>query len=933
MSMRKLTVAVITTTTALAVMVSILKFVHAATSAVTGMHCLAYLSTDKPIYRDGEKVYLRAVLLGADDHKPLADNQNAWGMLQVKGPKGEILFNSSAATEQSVAGMPWQVPADAAGGQYKAIISFPSSGYPPAERKFEVRAYRAPRLKGEIIFLRDGYGPGETVKASLHLDRAEGGVPAGAEVSATAIVDGKDAYTGKTTIDAAGNCAVEFPLPNQIDMPDGTLSLAITDGGVVEPISKTIPILVNSVEISLYPEGGDLIAGLENRVYLQSSLPSQKPADLVGSIFDSTGKQVATVRTEHEGRGRFSFTPMAGEHYALKISQPAGIAKTFPLPQVKPTGVIVRAEQDVFAKDQPVKLQVVSTTAGDFTISLGKHQTEVSSLTLTLQANQPQEISLTPPSQTDGVLIATVIDKAKSAPVAERLIFRDSGKSLHVSIKADKPSYCPADKATLTVTTTDDAGKPVPAVVGITVTDQSILRMIEKRDYAPRLNAMVMLEDDVRELADAEIYLDPTDPKAAIATDLLLGTQGWRRFATADAEKFIAAQGDTGRRALADLQPVVPQPEMFGVGGRGGGGVIRNRAVPAAAAAPRGQVNGAAQANAEKAADALQPKAEFALAATPAAALDKAKNMDMEEAQVDQLPKKMLSRRFGPTPIRIYAHDLAVSHRAAERSDFTETLYWCAGIKTDANGTATVSFTLNDSVTSFSASADAFTADGAIGQGETTLASVQPFYVEPKLPLEVTTGDVIRLPISIVNGTSDPMKTVTISTESGKGIEVSKLTAFSLPAGARQRQVLDVTIGSMPTASDFVIHAQAGVYHDDITRKLIAVPTGFPTEFSKGGLLAANASATQEIDVPDTLVAGSVVTTAMLYPTPMGNLTAALKRLMQEPNGCFEQTTSTNYPLVMADQYFLSHSGVRPRGHFSRTSDLLDKGLQPSDRI
>ena len=37
---------------------------------------------------------------------------------------------------------------------------------------------------------------------------------------------------------------------------------------------------------------------------------------------------------------------------------------------------------------------------------------------------------------------------------------------------------------------------------------------------------MVLLEDDVKELADADVYLDPNDPKAPVATDLLLGTQG-----------------------------------------------------------------------------------------------------------------------------------------------------------------------------------------------------------------------------------------------------------------------------------------------------------------------------------------------------------------------------------------------------------------------
>src|SRR5256884_2456467 len=70
-------------------------------------------------------------------------------------------------------------------------------------------------------------------------------------------------------------------------------------------------------------------------------------------------------------------------------------------------------------------------------------------------------------------------------------------------------------------------------MVGLTVTDSSVLEMIEKREQAPSLPVMVLLESEVQNLADAHVYLDESNPKAPLATDLLLGTQGWRRFATA----------------------------------------------------------------------------------------------------------------------------------------------------------------------------------------------------------------------------------------------------------------------------------------------------------------------------------------------------------------------------------------------------------------
>jgi hypothetical protein len=69
---------------------------------------------------------------------------------------------------------------------------------------------------------------------------------------------------------------------------------------------------------------------------------------------------------------------------------------------------------------------------------------------------------------------------------------------------------------------------------------------------------------------------------------------------------------------------------------------------------------------------------------------------------------------------------------------------------------------------------------------------------------------------------------------------------------------------------------------------------------------------THQVAIPAGVVPGSVRTRVVVYPTPLANLTQALARLIQDPSGCFEQTSSTSYPLTMAQQYFLGHTGVDP---------------------
>src|ERR1700679_3246153 len=139
----------------------------------------SFVSTDKPIYRGAETVYVRGVLLNAANHKPLPEDKQTRATIQIKGFSGETIASGNVQTENGAWGFSWSIPSSQAGGQYTAIVNYPESGYAPAERKFDIRTFRAPRLKSQIVFLRDGYGPGDAASATLHVERAEGGIPQG----------------------------------------------------------------------------------------------------------------------------------------------------------------------------------------------------------------------------------------------------------------------------------------------------------------------------------------------------------------------------------------------------------------------------------------------------------------------------------------------------------------------------------------------------------------------------------------------------------------------------------------------------------------------------------------------------------------------------------------------------------------------------------
>jgi alpha-2-macroglobulin-like protein len=757
-------------------------------------------------------------------------------------------------------------------------------------------------------------------------------------VSLLARVDGMEIQGAPAEVDPSGNCTVTFVLPKEIPRGDGTLGLTIQDGGMIETASKTIPILLQTVDLKLYPEGGDLVTGLPARVYFEARTPVGKPADIAGVVVDAKGKEVAQFRSEHEGRGRFDIAPAVTGQYILKIMEPSGIKTTYPLPEPKARGAIVRARKDVYGAEEKVTLLVGGSNVKNLKVTLSCREVELAATEISVNDVDyfpGREVILTPPAGTQGVLVATVWDEM-GMPLAERLVFRKPAQKLNVRVTADRKSFIPGDKVKLTVHTADANDEPVSGVVGLAVTDDAILEMIEKREQAPRLPVMVFLEPEVRELADAHVYLDDQNPKAPLAVDLLLGTQGWRRFAFVNSAQFITDYSDAAARVVALRVPPVPATRFKGGRLRGEDGVVMLGAVPEdvdwfarRAGAAKGVVERRqGEADARKVAKPQRPAPARPAASAPAVKPD---------AIFDFGDRKRLAKEAfaeeellvgNVVAVREYAHEVRPDRKPGDRVDFAETLYWHAGLKTDAKtGEASVCFALSDSVTTFRVFSDAFGGDGAVASAISAVESVQPFYIEPKIPLEVSSGDVILLPVGVVSAVSEDLRDSIVTAELKGDFQVSSPKPFDLASLERARQMFRIAVGDNNGTVDVILNAIAGPYADNVTRKLSVRPRGFPIEMAHGGILGPQQAASHTVTIPQGVVPRSVTTNISVYPTPLANMTEALERLIQDPNGCFEQTSSTSYPLTMAQQYFLTHTGVDAR-LVERSRTKLDAGYK-----
>ena len=89
---------------------------------------LSFASTDKPIYRPNEKVFVRAIVLNAATHTPLPTDKQTNAQIKILGPKGDTVATGMVQSTDSVVGGSHPVlAADQAGGE-GGLATVPDGG-------------------------------------------------------------------------------------------------------------------------------------------------------------------------------------------------------------------------------------------------------------------------------------------------------------------------------------------------------------------------------------------------------------------------------------------------------------------------------------------------------------------------------------------------------------------------------------------------------------------------------------------------------------------------------------------------------------------------------------------------------------------------------------------------------------------------------------
>lgn len=269
----------------------------------------------------------------------------------------------------------------------------------------------------------------------------------------------------------------------------------------------------------LFPEGGHLIYGINSVVAFKATYGNGMPEDVSGKVLED-GKKIGSIKTLHDGMGRFSLTPKSGKEYKVVLDD----GRTILFPIIERGGMSLRVSKN---NAKGLSLLVSSSEDAPQTFSITAKQNGIVCSTArgTVKGQQVVKIP-TAYFGSQGIVEITLFDAAKR-PVAERLVYVNPQKQLTITATTGQKQYNRRDKGKVRLQVTDSSGDPIKAELAVSIFDKAYL-------YLPgheNILSHCFLSEQIRgHIFNPTYYFDNQNDDRLAALDLLMMTQGWRKY-------------------------------------------------------------------------------------------------------------------------------------------------------------------------------------------------------------------------------------------------------------------------------------------------------------------------------------------------------------------------------------------------------------------
>ncbi len=289
------------------------------------------------------------------------------------------------------------------------------------------------------------------------------------------------------------------------------------------------PSNTDDIDVQFMPEGGQLVMGLEGRVAFKATNILGKGADITGAVLNQANDTLVGFTTLKFGMGYFTITPEPGEKYRIEVRRPDGKYMKYPFPKPQKEGILMMVDNVSNKENVRVIIKHNKNVPASSELALiAQTRGEIMFAAKTSMVKKMSLFNIPRASLPEGITQLTVFDE-NGLPVCERLVFVNKNQPLSLELKADKSVYKSREKVELELMVKDASGNPVSGSFSLAVTDGK--QVLEKEAYGVNIRSYTLLTSDLKGAVEQpSYYFDTKNPNNVRDLEVLMMTQGWRRF-------------------------------------------------------------------------------------------------------------------------------------------------------------------------------------------------------------------------------------------------------------------------------------------------------------------------------------------------------------------------------------------------------------------
>lgn len=515
------------------VLIAIPFFIHAQTpnltqSIASGFSRLwyhtpqekVYLHTDKSQYSAGEKIWFNAYVVNAATHHP--NTRSAYVYVELIDRSDSVRIRVKIRRDST----------GAAG-----FISIPPI-FPPDEYVLRAYTHWMQNAGSEYFFLKKvfiGNQIDDRVKMDYSFGIAQGGIVpltltfkntfglALAEKEIQLIQHqlrrqrGRDTYT----TDQQGRIHINLSV-DTLNSERNLVEVNIKEPGLTFNRKINVPVSGSDFDLQFFPESGVFLDNQIQTLGFKAIGNDGLSVKVSGNLYNNRDEDLMNFSDFHKGMGKIVLKTSPGESYYALVRNEEGLEKRFDLPKTEAQGVALQLSSN----RGRTFYQVYNQTEKPIdSLYLMVHSRGVVYLVmpLTQEAGQLPENIL--PA---GISSYSIIDSLGNF-YCERLNFIRNFNFPTVSMKSNKNSYQKRElvKLELNIASKPDSGSNY----SVSVTDRT---MVKRDTVSDNIISYLLLSSDIKGYIESpQDYFADNSNLTREKTDILMLTQGWRRFSTA----------------------------------------------------------------------------------------------------------------------------------------------------------------------------------------------------------------------------------------------------------------------------------------------------------------------------------------------------------------------------------------------------------------